>query len=497
MPNARMAELRRVLLFVLLLSIGACAVGPDYERPAIDSPDGWRFEYQQTNDTANIKWWQQFDDPVLDDLISTALQENKDVRIAAARVEEFVGRLRTTRSGLFPQFGYDLQGQRQRDTDSGSIPVPPGVDPINESYSAVINARWELDLWGKLRRASEAARADLLASEESRRTVILTLVSAVATTYVDLRNFDKQLEIARRTLESRGDALHIFQLRYDGGVVSELELNQVKSEYEQAAAAVPVQQRLIAETENALSVLLGRNPGSIPRGKSIDELTLPSVPAALPSSLLDQRPDIRVAEQNLIAANARIGVAKARYFPTVSLTGFFGSASAELSDLFSSPAQTWNFGGSITGPIFTGGAISGEVQTATAQQQQLLFTYQQTIQNAFREAEDSLIGHVKFREQLDAQGRRIDALRNYARLAKLRFEGGYTGYLEVLDSERSLFAAELAYAQNQSDVYTSLVNIYKSIGGGWIVEAEQMVEPPSEPKPPAAESTRTVSAAPE
>jgi multidrug efflux system outer membrane protein len=488
-----MTELRRLLLFIPLLSLGACAVGPDYERPAIESPDRWRFEYQQTSDTANIEWWRQFDDPVLDDLIDTALQENKDVRIAAARVEEFIGRLRTTRSGLFPQFGYDLQGERQRNSELGSVPIPPGVDPINESYSAVINARWEIDLWGKLRRASEAARADLLASEESRRTVILTLVSAVATTYVDLRNFDKQLEIARRTLKSRGDALHIFQLRYDGGVVSELELNQVKSEYEQAAAAVPFQERLIAQTENALSVLLGRNPGPIPRGKSIDELTLPSVPAALPSSLLDQRPDIRVAEQDLIAANARIGVAKARYFPTVSLTGFFGSASAELSDLFSGPAQTWNFGGSITGPIFTGGAISGEVQTATAQQQQLLFSYQRTIQNAFREVEDSLIGHVKFREQLDAQGRRVDALRNYARLAKLRFEGGYTGYLEVLDSERSLFSAELAYAQNQSDVYTSLVDIYKSIGGGWVIEAEKIAEPTTSSTPTEVDGTQTVS----
>ncbi len=490
--------IRIASLFVLIFILSACAVGPDYERPDVDTPDAWHYSPERVSNTANIRWWRQFNDPVLDELVATALQENKDVRIAAARVEEFIGRLRTTRSGLFPQFGYDLQGDRQQNTESGSIPIPPGVSGINESYSAVINARWEIDLWGKLRRASEAARADLLASEEARRTVILTLVSAVATTYVNLRDADKQLEIAKQTLESRSKSLHIFELRYEGGVVSELEVAQVRSEYEQAAASVPVQERQIAQTENALSILLGQNPGPIPRGKRIEKLVLPPVPEALPSSLLEQRPDLRQAEQVLVAANARIGVAKARYFPSISLTGFFGSASAELSDLFSDPATTWNFGGSITGPIFTAGAISGEVQTATAQQQQALLGYQRTIQQAFREVEDALVGHQKSRDRLAAQRRRVSALSDYARLARLRYDSGYTSWLEVLDAERSLFAAQLLYSQNQADVYNTLVDIYKGIGGGWVVEAEKIAAPPIdpavEPVPSATDSAQTVSA---
>ena len=482
--------MRRVLSLMLpALLLTACAVGPDYRRPDIDTPEEWIYASEEAAQTANARWWRQFDDPVLNQLIVTALRENKDVRIAAARVEEFIGRLRTTRGGLFPQFGYDLDGQRQK------TPAPGGAG-IGESYGAVINARWEIDLWGKLRRASEAARADLLASEEARRTVILTLVSAVANTYIGLRSLDRQLEVAIRTRDSRKEALNIFEMRYRGGVVSQMELAQVRSEYEQAAAAVPVQERRIARTENALSVLLGRNPGPIPRGRRIDELALPPVPEALPSSLLEQRPDIRQAEQALIAANARIGVARARYFPSISLTGFFGSVSNELSDLFSGPAGTWNFAGNITGPIFTAGAISGEVQTATALQQQALLRYQQTVQQAFREVEDALIGHRKFREQLAAQRRRVAALADYARLARLRYDSGYTSYLEVVDAERSLFNAELSYARNQSDVYAALVDIYKSIGGGWVVEAEKLGTAGADASPaPAADAPESQAAA--
>ncbi|UCE90688.1 MAG: efflux transporter outer membrane subunit [Pseudomonadota bacterium] len=460
-----------------MFGLVSCAVGPDYERPEVESPNAWRFVDADARDTANIRWWEQFDDPVLDDLINSALQENLDVRIAAARIEEFVGRLRSTRSGFFPQFGYDARGSRERTTEAGAVPLPPGLDPVSNSYSAVINMSWEIDLWGKLRRATEASRADLLATEEARRAVILSLVSAVANSYVTLRDLDKRLEIAQRTLDSREQMLRLFEKRYQGGVVSELELSQVHSEYAQALAEVPARERDIALLENAIAVLLGRNPGAITRGKTIDELTLPPVPEALPSQVLEQRPDIRQAEQNLIAANARIGVARARYFPTISLTGFFGSVSAALSDLFTSPAQVWNYGGSIAGPIFTGGAIAGEVQQAEARQKQALLAYQQAIQSAFREVEDALIDHEKSREQLEAQRERVEALENYARLAKLRYDNGYTSYLEVLESERSLFSAELAYAQNQGAVYGALVDIYKAVGGGWVVQAEQIAGP--------------------
>lgn len=468
-----MTRYRHLLLGSVLL-LGACAVGPDYRRPAVTTPDGWRLDAAEARQSANIKWWEQFDDPVLGQLIAEALYENKDVRIATARVEEFIGRLRTTRSGLFPQFGYGADAARQRSSEVGPTPLPAGADPAYDAYSAVINAGWEIDLWGKLRRASEAARADLLASEDARRAVILTLVATVANAYIVLRGFDEQLDIATRTRESRSQAVTLFEKRYRGGVVSELELKQVISEYEQAAAAVPVAESNVAQAENLLSVLLGRNPGPVPRGKGIFEFSLPPVPAALPSSLLEQRPDIQQAEQALIAANARIGVARARYFPAISLTGFFGSASADLSDLFTSPARIWNYGGIISGPIFTAGAISGEVQTATAQQQQALLAYERAIQNAFREVEDALISHAKFREQLTAQQRRVKALEDYARLARLRYDNGYTSYLEVLDSERSLFNAELSLSQNQGRVFTALINIYKSIGGGWVAQAEQM-----------------------
>lgn len=481
---------RRLLMTGLVCALASCAVGPDYERPEVEAPNAWRFADDDARDTANIRWWEQFDDPVLDELIDSALRENLDVRIAAARVEEFVGRLRSTRSGLFPQFGYDAQGSRERATEAGAVPLPPGVDPVSNSYSAIINMSWEIDLWGKLRRASEASRADLLATEEARRTVILSLVSAVANSYVTLRDLDMRLEIAERTLESREEMLNLFEKRFAGGVISELELSQVYSEYTQALAEVPARERDVAQLENAIAVLLGRNPGEIPRGKRIDELTLPPVPVALPSQVLEQRPDIRQAEQNLVAANARIGVARARYFPTISLTGFFGSVSAALSDLFSSPAQVWNYGGSITGPIFTGGAIAGEVQQAEARQKQALLSYQQAIQSAFREVEDALIGHQKFREQLEAQRQRVEALQNYARLARLRYDNGYTSYIEVLDSERSLFSAELAYAQNQGAVYTALVDIYKAVGGGWVVQAEQVAGPAMpEESPPEPQRT--------
>lgn len=339
-----------------------------------------------------------------------------------------------------------------------------------------LNASWEIDLWGRVRRATEAARADLLSTEEARRTVILTLVTSVAGTYIDLRDLDKQLEIAKQTAKSREESYDLFRKRFEGGVISELELNQVNSEYEQALSTIPQFEKNIAQVENFLSILLGRNPGQIPRGKTIDQLVLPSVPAGLPSDILMSRPDIRQAEQSLIAANANIGVAKALYFPAISLTGFFGWASEDLSDLFEGPSKTWSWAVPAALPIFTGGAISGQVKAAEAIQQQTLLSYQQSIQTAFREVEDALIDQKKSREQISAQGRQVDALRNYARIARLRYDNGYTSYIEVLDAERSLFNADLSYTQTQGVLFLSLVNLYKSMGGGWVVTAEGLTK---------------------
>jgi len=469
-----MRDIITIMLFVLIM--GACTVGPNYSRPDTGVPSTWRIEESDGQDLANTAWWEQFGDPVLNELITTALQENKDIMIASARVQEYAGRYSTTRSELFPQIGYDAEASRDRSSERLATSPPPGTATEQTTTSVVLNANWELDLWGRIRRLSESARADLLSKEEARRGVILSLVAAVATEYIKLRDYDRQLEIAKETAASRKETLKLFELRLEAGVISQVEVAQVRSQYEEARAAIPDIVESIAETENLLSVLLGRNPGPIRRGKTIKELTLFPVPAGLPSDLLEQRPDILEAEQNLISANAQIGAARALYFPTISLTGFFGYASEDLSDLFNGPAKTWSFGGSIIGPIFTFGQIDGQVQQAKAVQQQLLVTYEQTIQNAFREVNDALVSYRSSRERVASRMKQVEALQQYVSLSRLRYDNGYASFLEVLDAERSLFDAELAYSQSQGNVFRSLVTIYKSIGGGWVTEADKLTD---------------------
>ena len=468
MRNIVVCPLLAIILF-------GCIMGPDYRRPTVETPASWRFEEKEAREIGNTAWWEQFNDPVLNELIQTALKENKDVMIATARVEEFVGRYGITRASLFPQAGAGAIGGRSRATENGATALTSATQNPADNYSAFLNASWEIDLWGKLRRATEASRADLLSQEEGRKGVILTLVASVASAYVNLRDLDKQLEIARRTAQSRKESYDLFQLRFRGGVISELELSQVKSLYEQALAIIPFLEKAISQQENALSVLIGRNPGSIPRGKKIDELVLPAVPAGLPSDLLAKRPDIRQAEQVLIAANARIGVARSLYFPTISLTGMFGFASTDLSTLFQGPSRVWSWNVPLNVPIFTAGAIGGQVEAAEAIQRQALLQYQQSIQTAFREVEDALIDQRRSREGLEIQTRQVESLLTYARFARLRFENGYTSYIEVLDAERSLFDAELARAQTTGVLFQSLVNLYKAIGGGWVIEADNKV----------------------
>ena len=466
--------MRNVIISSLLaVTLFGCMIGPSYQRPSVETPTSWRFEEKKAKEVANTTWWKQFDDPVLNELIQIALEENKDAKIAAARVEEFMGRYRTTRASLLPQVGAGASAGRSRVTGKGPSPLDGTVNPAND-FQVFLNANWEIDLWGKLRRATEAARADLLSTEEARRAIILTLVTSVASAYVNLRDLDTQLEIAKRTAKSREESYNLFKIRFRGGVISELELNQVKSEYEQALSTIPLIEKTIAQQENVLSVLLGRNSGPIPRGKTINELALPAVPAGLPSDLLANRPDIGQAEEDLIAANARIGVAKSLYFPTISLTGLFGFASTDLSNLFSGPAKVWSFAAPLTAPIFTGGAIRGQVKSAEAVQQQALVRYQQFIQTAFREVEDALVDQKRSREQLEIQSQQVLTLRNYARIARLRFDNGYTSYIEVLDAERSLFNAELSQAQTKGVLFQALVNLYKAMGGGWVVEADHM-----------------------
>jgi multidrug efflux system outer membrane protein len=456
---------------LLLATLLGCSVGPDYVRPPVDSPAHWRIDYPAAAEVSNTRWWQQFGDPVLNQLIDTALRENKDVRIAAARVLEFAARVEITRSGYFPQIGYQGDASRNQASRDAFGGISSG-DRTYNNYTAAVNLGWELDLWGRISRATEATRAELLAQEENRRSVILSLVSTVATSYVTLRQLDRQLEISQQTLASRSELLRLFEMKFKGGVISELELAQVRTEYEQAAAAIPVIERRIALTENAISILLGRNPGPVARGRDIDALVQPAVPAGLPSTLLERRPDIRAAEQNLVAANARIGVARAQYFPVISLTGLLGYASEQLDDLLQGSANLWSAGGAALGPIFTGGRLSAQVAASEAVQRQALVGYLQTVQTAFREVDDALVNVQKSREQLATEARRVAALAEYANLARLRYDEGYASYIEVLDAQRSLFDAELQYVAVQGDVYASLVGTYKAMGGGWVTQAQ-------------------------
>ena len=461
------------LSLAALLALSGCLLGPNYERPAVDAPPAFRFAESDAKDLVNTAWWEQFQDPALNALIATALADNKDVKIAAARVEQFLGQFVTTRSQLFPQVAAGFDAQRQR-VPLGSTQLPSGVGPVFNQFQATLSASWEIDFFGKLRRQTEAARASLLASEEGRRATILTLVASVASSYVNLLSLDRQLDIAKSTAASRAASVHVFQLRFSGGEVSQMELAQSQSEYEASLATIPQIELQIAQQEDALSVLLGRNPGPILRGRELTELAVPAVPVGLPSDLLERRPDLRQAEQNLIAANALIGAARALYFPDISLTGLFGTASGQFSKLFTGPSRVWSFAGSLTVPIFTAGSISGQVSQAEAQQQQALFQYQQSIQTAFQEVDDALIALQKSREQLVVQGRQVEALKTYSRLARLRYEGGYTSYIEVLDAERSLFNAQLSYTQTNGLVFSSLIGLYKAMGGGWVVDAERM-----------------------
>lgn len=460
--------MRRCLRIASLALLAGCAIGPDYRRPAVDLPDAFRYSEKEARDTANIAWWRQFQDPVLDTLVLDALADNKDVKIATSNIEQAAGVVAQTRGALFPQVVYDGSAARQRGSERNATPIPPGVSNPQTALSLLGGATWEIDLWGRIRRLSEAARADLLASEEARRGVILSLVAAVADNYMQLRGLDEQLSIARRTLATYGESVRLFELQFQYGQVSMMNVEQARTQYESAAAAIPQIEADIARTEHALSLLLGRNPGPIPRGRSIYELAIPDIPAAIPSRVLERRPDIAQSEQNLIAANARIGAAKALYFPTISLTGAFGQASADLSDLFRGPARTWSYAGSLTGPIFTGGAIAGQVQQAEAARRAALLRYESSIQGAFADVEDSLVIRAKTAEQLQAQERLVAAAREYTRLAQLQYDGGYSPYFTVIQAQEQLFPAELNQAKIRASLFSSFVNIYKALGGGWI-----------------------------
>lgn len=469
--------MRRSILPGLLLFIAfmvGCAIGPDYIRPELDVPSVYIYQDEETREMANTQWWKQFKDPVLDELIAESLANNKNIMIAAANVEQAASILEETRSHLFPQIGYSGAGAEQR---AGRFSGTRLTDNTYTSYQTLAGASWEIDLWGRIRRLSESAQADLLVTEEARRGVILSLVASVASSYIQLLGLDEQLAISKSSLATYSESVQFFEKQFKYGQVSQMTVEQARTQYEIAAITIPQVELQIIQMENALSILLGRNPSHIPRGKIMDEIMCPAVPAGIPSDILKNRPDIRKAEQNLIAANAQIGAAMALYFPTISLSGDYGYASSDLSDLFKSPSRVWNYTGSFTGPIFTAGAISGQVKQAEAARKAALHSYELAIQSAFSDVESALAARRKIDEQIQAQERLVKAGKEYARLAQIQYDGGYAPYFTVLQAQQQLFPAELNYAQSRASLLASMVNIYKVMGGGWINEADKMAFP--------------------
>ncbi|WP_028577804.1 efflux transporter outer membrane subunit [Desulfomicrobium escambiense] len=459
--------MRALMTLALILLAAGCTVGPDYARPPLDVPQAFANADRDANQTANIDWWRQFGDPELDALIAEALTGNRDMAIAAANIEQAAAVFTQARSPLFPQIGYGGTATEQRASETDAPMLYSVMDNPKSSYQTLASASWEIDLWGRIRRLSEAARAELLATEAAWQGVTLSLVSSVAQSYIQLLGLDEQLRVAKRTQAAYAESLRIFELRFAYGQVSQMTVAQARSQYETAEAAIPRLLSQVEQTENALSILLGRNPGPIRRGTPIGELRLPHVPAGLPSDLLASRPDILQAEQRLVAANANIGAAKALYFPTISLTGAYGFTSSDLSDLFKGTSRMWSYAGSVTGPIFTGGAVTSGVRQAEAAHKAALLAYEAAIQNAFADVENALIAQARLTEQMRSEERLVYANSEYVRLAHLQYEGGYTPYSTVLQAEQQLFPSEINAVQTRTALLTSLVNIYKAMGGGW------------------------------
>ncbi len=449
------------LSLVVIVFLSACSQMPVYKRPSVDIPDNWRFKEADTKGHSEVLWWRQFGDTVLDAMIEEGLKNNHDMLIASARVDEFIGKYGAVRGQILPQVGLGGEANRSRTNMLGQVLT------VN-AYQVNLNTSWEIDLWGRLRGAEEAARAQILSAEAAQQALLLTTVASIAETYFNVLNLTEQLRVSRETADLRRQYYEIFQMRYEGGVISELELKQAKSEYESALASIPSLERQIAQQENALSILLGKNPQSIKPQRNLWEIKMPDVPSGLPSELLQRRPDIRQAEEDLKATDALIGVARAAFFPTISLTGAFGWVSTELSDLFMGPSNTWKWGGSLVLPIFKGGTLKGNLEAAEAQQRQALLRYQQSIQRAFKEVEDALVEHQKTKQQIGIMDSQLESLRDYARVARLRYDNGYTSYIEVLDAERNLFNVEISYAQTKTAYIKSIISLYKALGGEWL-----------------------------
>ena len=459
---------KRLVIISIAGLLAGCKVGPNYHRPDIQTPAAYRDLAQnpqvqaQAASYADLPWWQVFQDPQLQTLIRTALKQNYDLQIATERINAARAEVAVTRSSLFPQVAGngDFAGGKENNFQTRY-----------NFLTLTADAAFQLDFFGKLRRATEAARAELLATQDARQTVVLTLVSDVASDYFALLQLDLELEITHDTIKTQQDSVALTKLRVDHGVATKLDVLQAQQTLDTANATVPDLERQIAQEENAINILLGNYPQGVQRGRPlVDQPLPPEVPPGMPSSLLERRPDIREAEQNLVAANAEIGVAKAEFFPQISLTGSGGGAfgrSTAFSSLMKSQLGIWSYGAQVSQPIFTGGALKGNLHLAESQQKQALLAYRQAIQQSFGDVSDALIGYEKLHEVRVRQEDTVADLQESVRLSNMRYTGGTTTFLEVLDGQRALFAAELTLAQARGSEYQSLVQLYRALGGGW------------------------------
>ena len=480
-PVTRAVVLAAAVVLIAPLVAG-CRLGPDYQPPEMELPQMWRQVAPAGESSANVAWWDLFQDSALRQLIQIALAENKDLAIAAARIDESRAVYGFTRADQFPVVNLGIDATRGR----SSAQLPPGTGDTTNIFVGRIDAAYEVDLWGKFRRSTEAARAELMQSELARQTVILSLVGDVAASYFTLLDLDNELAIARDTLEARRESTRIISARFEHGVVSKLDVHQAEIQESIAAATIPQLERQIVETEDRIQILLGQFPGDVTRGRTLAEQVLPpEIPAGLTSDLLRRRPDVLASEQALVAANARIGVAEAQRYPFIGLTAAAGAASDDLSRITHGGAGLWSIGGALLQPLFNFGKNKRRVEIAEAQTRQALYAYEASVQQAFREVEDALAAVRTSRERAEVLDRQVVAARAALVLSQARYDQGVTSYLEVLIQQTTAFDAELGASQAHRDQLASIVGLYSSLGGGWIIAEPGAVAPTEAAEPPS------------
>ena len=458
------------LILATILSLQGCSLAPKPCPPCVDTPTAWREPTEEVSTASHAFWWKELGDPKLDALVNEALENNQDLKVATARVDAFVHKLGIVRSKLYPQLSGLATADREKISQSAPFSLP-GMNPISNSFSLILKAAYELDIWGRIRSASTAALENLLSEVQTQRTVVLTLVTSVANSYIKLLQFDQELVVTQETLASRQVSFHLAKTRYELGLTSFLPVDQALSEVEDSQSDVIRLETVIPLQEDLICTLLGKPSEPIERSSHLKDLILPPhLPSCLPSQLLCQRPDILTAEHTLYAANARIGVARANFFPQISLTAEYGAESNELRTLLKGPSNLWQYGATILQEIFTGGRLTSSLRLTEAQKREALHQYISTVLQAFREVNDTLITHNKSLENVIIQQKRVETLSEYLKLSTLRYNDGQTDYLTVLDAQRKLFSAQIDYTKAQSKIYTTYVNLYKAFGGSWIPE---------------------------